>query len=270
MRLWVLGSGSRGNAVLLEERGRRILIDAGFPPRTLAARLRTIDIAPESVSAVVLTHEHQDHACGAVAGARRWGWSVHATAGTLDACPEIASITSVELPRRGSADVAGFTVDTTPVPHDAAAPTAVCVTGESGVRIGVAYDLGMVPDATHAVFCDLDLLVVEANHDAALLWNGPYPPSVRTRIASARGHLDNEAAAEFARQCACPALAHVVLAHVSQTCNTGALAHDAVSSSLRNTRFRGRVTVSEQGVACGPFRPHAGRREPARQLSLFG
>ena len=82
MKLCVLGSGSRGNAVLIQSRDTRILIDAGFAPRTLARRLALIGVAPHSIEAVVLTHEHVDHAKGVAAGARKWGWHVYATSGT--------------------------------------------------------------------------------------------------------------------------------------------------------------------------------------------
>ncbi len=269
MKVWALGSGSRGNAFLLEEGGSRVLVDAGFSPRTLADRLRMIEIAPESIGAVVLTHEHQDHAGGAVAGARRWGWSIHATAGTLEGCAEISSVTSAVLPRRGSSTVGDFRVDLTPIPHDAAAPVAVCITGASGVRVGLAYDLGAVPDAALTAFRDLDLLIVEANHDAAMLWNGPYPPSVRSRIASPRGHLDNDASAAFARQCASPGLAHVVLVHISERCNTPALAHSCAAHALRNTRFRGTISVAHQNMVSGPYLPRRNNREHLQQLSLF-
>ena len=82
MKLWVLGSGSKGNAVLLESGDRRILVDAGFAPRTLAHRLQAIGVRPESISDCVLTHDHGDHGCGAASASRKGGWRVHATAGT--------------------------------------------------------------------------------------------------------------------------------------------------------------------------------------------
>ena len=92
MKLWVLGSGSSGNAVLVESGDSRVLVDAGFGTRTLATRLRTIGIAPGSIEACIVTHEHTDHVKGAAAGARRWGWTLYASEGTVDAWPELQQV----------------------------------------------------------------------------------------------------------------------------------------------------------------------------------
>src|SRR5215207_3182416 len=89
MKVWVLGSGSRGNATLIDNGRTRVLIDAGFSARELKRRLAAADIEPESVEAVVITHEHGDHSCGAARAARRWKWTVHATAGTVEQLPEL-------------------------------------------------------------------------------------------------------------------------------------------------------------------------------------
>src|SRR5512133_807702 len=89
MRLWVLGSGSRGNAVLIECGDTRVLVDAGFAPRELARRLSAVGVTPQSVKACVVTHEHSDHVRGAAAAAERWGWSLHASVGTADAWPSL-------------------------------------------------------------------------------------------------------------------------------------------------------------------------------------
>ncbi|HTD83340.1 MAG TPA: MBL fold metallo-hydrolase, partial [Gemmatimonadaceae bacterium] len=88
MKLWVLGSGSSGNAILLETGRSRILVDAGFSPRVLKQRLAVAGVAPSSIEAVVVTHEHSDHAKGAAAAARKWGWTIVSTAGTRMMCPE--------------------------------------------------------------------------------------------------------------------------------------------------------------------------------------
>src|SRR4051812_48077421 len=91
MKVWVLGSGSRGNATLIDNGGTRVLVDAGFSARELKRRFAAANIAPESVEAVIITHEHGDHACGAARAARRWKWSVHATAGTVVGAPDLVT-----------------------------------------------------------------------------------------------------------------------------------------------------------------------------------
>ena len=89
MKLWVLGSGSSGNAILLETPRSRILVDAGFAPRVLKRRLAVAGVAPDSIEAVVVTHEHTDHVKGVAAAARKWGWTIVSTAGTTNGCPSI-------------------------------------------------------------------------------------------------------------------------------------------------------------------------------------
>lgn len=271
MRLWVLGSGSRGNAVLIECGETRVLIDAGFSPRELAARLAATGVPPQSIRACVITHEHTDHVRGACAGAERWGWALHATEGTAAACPALLAADARTFEPGASFSVGGLELRTVPTPHDASDPVAVVATSaRSGARVGVCYDLGHATDPVRVAMRELDLLVLEANHDEAMLRVGPYPPSVQRRIASRRGHLSNGAAAKLAREAASFNLKHVVLAHLSESCNDGALAARTVSDALAGTRFRGKVHVATQQGVVGPFTPRLARCGPApEQLSLF-
>lgn len=260
MRVWLLGSGSKGNAVLLESADSRVLIDAGFPPRVLAARLAEIGVAPASIEACVVTHEHTDHVRGAAAAARKWGWSLYATGGTARACPELAEAGARELASGTCVELARFTLEAVPTSHDAADPVAVLATARvSGTRTGVLYDLGAVTPAVRERFRELDMLVLESNHDEGMLRGGPYPRSVQERIASRRGHLSNRAAGAFARETAHAGLNHVVLAHVSENCNDRGLAAAAMRESLRGTRFRGQVGVALQHGVVGPFAPRLSR-----------
>ena len=271
MRLWVLGSGSRGNAVLIECGETRVLVDAGFAPRELARRLAAVGVAPSSVKACVVTHEHTDHVKGAAAAAQRWGWSLHASAGTADAWPALLEADARTFEPGDTFTVGGVELRTMPTSHDAAAPVAVVATSShSGARVGVCYDLGHATDAVRVGLRELDLLVLEANHDEGMLRAGPYPPSVQRRIASRSGHLSNDAAGKLARQCAHHNLRHVVLAHLSENCNDPVVAHQTVSTALDGTRFRGRVHVTKQDSVVGPFTPSLRRCAPApEQLTLF-
>ena len=131
MRVWTLGSGSRGNAILLEDAGTRVLVDAGYPARMLAKRLATIAVAPESISAVVVTHEHGDHACGVRAAQARWGWHVFGSAGTLNGIRRLnpTRATAVRVGAAWSVGTCAF--ELVRVSHDAAAPTAVLATASA-------------------------------------------------------------------------------------------------------------------------------------------
>lgn len=267
MRLWLLGSGSRGNALLVECDGHRVLVDAGFPSRTLERRLKFVGIAPESVDAVVITHEHGDHACGAARGAERWGWTIHATRGTVAAIPSLRAAGARTFEAGATLALDTMRIETTRTSHDAVESVALVVTGcRTGGRIGIAYDLGAVTGNVVRALGDCDLLVVETNHDAGMLRSGPYPRSVQNRIASRRGHLENGEGARLARECVHAGLRQLVLAHVSENCNTPAAAHGEVSRVMRRTRFRGRIDVARQRAIMGPY--EIGKHTRAEQLEL--
>jgi phosphoribosyl 1,2-cyclic phosphodiesterase len=270
MKLWILGSGSKGNAVLLESGGVRLLVDCGFAPRTLAQRLRAIGVEPGSIVACVLTHEHGDHVRGAADAARRWGWALHATAGTARGCNDLADGQARLFAPGDVLELPGFSVATHAAPHDATEPVVLLATAHAcGARTGIVYDLGHVPEALPGAFRELDLLVVESNHDEGMLWAGPYPASVRARIAGRSGHLSNRAGADFARRCVNRNLAHVVLAHLSEKCNDHGVAVTTTRTTLGRTAFKGQVHAALQHGPVGPFLPGGGRVAAAAQLSLF-
>jgi len=263
----ILGSGSRGNAVVLEADGIRVLVDAGFNAKTLAARLAMVSIAPESISALVLTHEHTDHVVGACTAARKWGWKVYATAGTIGATTGLQALGPLVIDTSTTLTLDTMRVRCVCTPHDAAEPIALVVDApSSGARIGIAYDLGHAPSSIELAMQDLDALIVESNHDDQMLRAGPYPVVVQNRIAGANGHLSNAAAGYFAQRVAHRGLRHVVLAHLSQHNNTPAIARRAVDTALRTSPFRGSLTVAGQD-AVTQFCVQRERR--VQQLSLF-
>jgi phosphoribosyl 1,2-cyclic phosphodiesterase len=269
VKLWVLGSGSDGNAVLVECGESRVLVDAGFGTRTLATRLRAIGVAPSSIEACVVTHEHTDHVKGAAAGARRWGWQVYASEGTVDAWPELQEVGCVRVAHGATVELSRTRVTTYATPHDAASPIGVRITSmRTGASAAVCTDVGHVSDGVRALCSDADLLVLESNHDEGMLRAGPYPPSVRARIASRTGHLSNRACAALVRDVVHANLAHVVLAHLSENCNDHGLAYTTATEALRRTRFRGRLSVAMQHDVVGPFLPRASRADAEAQYTL--
>ena len=269
VKLWVLGSGSAGNAVLVQCGESRVLIDAGFGTRELASRLQSIGVAPASIEACVVTHEHTDHIKGAAAGARRWGWSLFASAGTMNASSELQDAACTVLTVGASVALSRVQVTTYATPHDAASPIGVRLAcTATGANAVVCTDVGHASEAVRALCAGADLLVLESNHDEEMLRAGPYPPFVQARIASRTGHLSNRASAELAREVVHRDLAHVVLAHLSEQCNDHGIAHRATADQLRRTRFRGTLSVAMQHGVVGPFLPRAGRSAPEPQYSL--
>jgi phosphoribosyl 1,2-cyclic phosphodiesterase len=213
---------------------RAILVDCGFGPRALALRLKKVGLVPEMIDALVLTHEHQDHAQGAERAQHKWRWPVYASAGTLAALPAIDARWRRPV-RPGETVAAGaFTLESVAIPHDARAPLAFAVTATaSGARLGVAHDLGAVPERLPALFSRCDALCLEANHDPEMLRSGPYPPVLQDRIRDGRGHLNNAQAGALAAQLSHRGLRAVALLHLSETNNTPALAAETVSRSLQ-------------------------------------
>lgn len=269
MKGWIIGSGSKGNALLLESGGARILVDCGFAARTLATRLTLIGVAPESISAVVLTHEHTDHAKGIAVAAKRWRWTVLASGGTLAALPALRGQRRIALQPGSTHALDAFDVIAVRVPHDAAEPVGFVITANaSGARAGIATDLGEVPPALLAAFERLDLLVLESNHDEAMLRAGPYPPSLQARILGRDGHLANRASGAAIAAVAHRGLRDVVLAHLSEVNNEPALARRTVASIIRGSAFRGRLHVAAQAAPTGPVGPGAGAVRSSPQLAL--
>lgn len=266
--MWVLGSGSRGNSVLIEAAGSRILIDAGFAPQILIERMRAVEIAPESIEAVMITHEHVDHVRGVRSLARKFGWASYATPGTITAAKDLRETGAIPCRAGESFAIGEFDLLPVRAPHDAAEPVAFVVTARrTGARAAVVYDLGAPTQPLTEAMRDLDLLVLEANHDEMMLQNGPYPASVRARIAGRNGHLCNRAAGEIVREVAHRGLRHIVLAHLSESCNSASTALRDVGAGVRRGRFAGRLTVAPQDSVIGPFEPGA-RRAAAVQLDF--
>ena len=252
MRVTVLGSGSVGNATLVEADGVRVLIDAGFSGRDLAARLESVDVAPESLQAILITHDHGDHTRGMGVLARRYRIPLYLTPRTATACAglltgreEVRTYTAERTLRIGTFEVQPFLTV-----HDAADPIAITIRHtETGCRMGIATDLGRPTASVRAALSGCHVLVLEANHDDAMLWQGPYPWSVKQRIASSHGHLSNRAAADLVQELHHPALGCIVLAHLSEHCNAPALAEEVIAGALQRLGYRGTLTVA------GPARP---------------
>lgn len=232
MRFASLGSGSRGNALLVESGRTRLLIDAGFGPREMSHRLARLGLAAEDVDAVLVTHEHSDHIGGVFSCARRFGWAVLLTHGTLSAGRNAnggASVTIIDSQEAFS--VGDIGVHPFPVPHDAREPVQF-VLGDGARRLGVLTDAGHVTAHMVAMLDACDALVLECNHDARMLAQGRYPQALKRRIGGLWGHLDNAAAATLLSQIGCSGLRHVVAAHLSEENNSPELARAALSAVL--------------------------------------
>jgi phosphoribosyl 1,2-cyclic phosphodiesterase len=255
--------------VLLEAGDTRVLIDAGFSPRGVQARLEAFDVAPASVEAVLITHEHSDHVGSAAKCAKKWGWRILASAGTRMGCPSLAKAPVETISTSGSIHIGELELTTIAVSHDANEPFMVIATSQTtGARTGIVYDLGICTERLLKSLRDLDILIIEANHDPELLRFGPYPPVLQRRIASRYGHLSNDASAKAVGECVHKGLREVILAHLSQKNNTPKIAVDTVQAVLRRTNFQGHLTPASQGRVTGPFAPTGVSHRRPKQLEL--
>lgn len=245
--LYVLGSGSRGNCFAVESDGVALLIDAGFSAREIQRRAEGSGLALERVAGIVLTHEHGDHACGAPRLAQRLGIPVLTTSGTWQRVAlrgRPIQHRAIGLCVRGKLDP--FTIEACPTSHDAADPLAVVVEASDGARVGMAYDLGRATAGVRYLLKQVHAVVLEANHDEVQLRTSDYPPVVQRRIASSAGHLSNRAAGELLAELYHPGLSVIVLAHLSERCNTPAFARDTIAPTLKQLGYRGQLHVALQ------------------------
>lgn len=234
LRFRVLGSGSSGNATLVEFGGTRLLIDAGLGPRTLAERLQSAGVDPTALAAVLLTHEHGDHARGAAAFSAKWGVPLYGTRGTYAAAglgaQEVAGYQVLEAgaTRRFGA----LAVSAIRVPHDAAEPIAFVVAADGGAVLGHATDLGVLSRGLVQSFAACDAVLVESNYDPEMLRNGSYPWSLKERILGPHGHLSNGDVGRFLSAGLGSACRTVVLAHLSENSNHPEVARMCAEQSL--------------------------------------
>lgn len=248
MRFASLGSGSEGNALVVEAGRTRVMLDCGFGLRDALARLARLGVEPGSLSALVVTHEHDDHAGGVARLAARLGIAVWMTHGTLRALREPLPdqvVLSIFDPHQPFA-AGDLRVEPFPVPHDAAEPVQY-VFGDGARRLGVLTDAGVATAHMAEMLSGCDALVLECNHDPEMLEKGPYPPPLKRRIASRLGHLANDASAELLSRLDRSRLQHVIAAHLSKTNNTPELARCALAGALGCTPDWIGVADQDQG-----------------------
>lgn len=231
MRFAVLGSGSGGNAAVVEAEGTRLLVDAGLSARQLVMRLRRVGIEPESLDGILLTHEHGDHVSGLRVLMKSLAVPVFATPSTSHVVRENLGPISWKLFESGSCfAVGGLEVESFAVPHDAVEPVGfVFRNGERA--LGLVSDAGHVTRMVVEKLTGVQALFIEANYDDGLLEADTRRPwSTKQRIASRHGHLSNAQTAALIGELVPAGLSRVVLGHLSQDCNKPELAMAAMGS----------------------------------------
>lgn len=231
MDIWVLSSGSAGNAALFHHEGTWVLIDAGISPRRIRQRAKTLNVVvPDRLDAVFVTHAHGDHARYGGACARTFDAPLYMTPATERGAKDLVGARTRIIAAQSTLRIGTIDVDTLPTPHDA---PQIGLTLSAGTRrVGFATDLGEIPAALVERFMGCDTLLIESNHDALMLQAGPYPPHLKSHVASGMGHLSNAQTAALIAQTG-PTLKTLVLMHLSERNNTQALARDTAAAALK-------------------------------------
>jgi phosphoribosyl 1,2-cyclic phosphodiesterase len=235
LRFASLGSGSSGNCLVAEASGTVVLVDCGLALTETERRLARVGVEPGQVSAILVTHEHGDHACGAFEFAAAHRITVYLTHGTLAAMKgegkALDGVPLVIVNGRQSFIVDGIQVLPFTVPHDAREPVQY-VLSDGASKLGVITDIGTSTMHVEKMLSGLDALVLECNYDRDMLWNGTYPRWLKERIAGPFGHLDNLDSQRLLSALDRSRLKHVIGAHLSQQNNRPELARAALARAM--------------------------------------
>jgi phosphoribosyl 1,2-cyclic phosphodiesterase len=247
VRVSVLASGSGGNACVVESAGTRVLVDAGLSAREIERRMGARGIEPDSIAAIFLTHEHNDHASGALVYASRWDRPIFATAGTAaaigldgDLFTPFVRVVPGREGRVGSLDFRAFAT-----PHDAA-ESVVYSFESSEARLVIASDLGRAEAGFVDFLREATTLLVEMNHDEDLLRDGPYTWPLKKRISGGFGHLSNSQSAGAIFRAAGPRLRRIVATHLSRTNNTPEIVRAVLARAVERSGWNVPFEIADQ------------------------
>jgi len=231
MRFASLGSGSRGNATLVESGATLVMVDCGFSCRETERRLGRLGRTPDQLSALLVTHEHGDHVRGVPLLARKYGLPVWLTRGTHGMLRDTDLPVVQYFDGHSSVEIGDLCISPFTVPHDAREPCQFVF--ENGMRrFGLLTDTGRMTPHIIESLDGCDALLLECNHDADMLAGGPYSAALKRRVGGPLGHLSNGQARALLEALDCSSLQHLVAAHLSDKNNRPALARTALGAAL--------------------------------------
>lgn len=234
LRFISLASGSRGNASLVEFGSTLLMIDCGLPCKAVEERLKAVDRQPRDVTAILVTHEHTDHAQGVATFSKRHNTPVWTTPGTASALPTIARVRQLSCHRPltiGAIDVQPF-----PVPHDAREPCQFTFSA-AGRRLGMLTDAGCITPHMVERLTACDALALECNHDSESLQRGPYPDSLKARVASRFGHLNNHQTTDLLKRLDATRVQWLLGLHLSERNNSPEHVRATLEPALQHARY---------------------------------
>ncbi len=224
-----LGSGSKGNASLIRGADTCVLVDCGYTLKSATERLNLLGVSPQDISAILISHEHIDHVKGVGAFSRKYGTPVWLTHGTWRGLKDTKFAETYFFHSHGQTfDIGDLKIEPITVPHDANEP-AQFIFYCAGKKMVVLTDLGWITPHIASRITETDGIILECNHDQDMLFNGPYPQSLKQRIRSQMGHLGNDAAARFLKNIDTQRFQHLALAHLSESNNHPEKAFEAIA-----------------------------------------
>ncbi len=257
MQITILGSGSRGNCIAVEYAGKVILIDVGFNAKQTELKLAAANITPESICAILITHEHSDHIAGLRVFSKRYNIPVYTnmdTASAISYKDKKIDGNSFNLFMSGQKfEVENFRIMPFSVSHDAADPLGYSVEA-GGYKASFATDLGIASNMVKFNMADSDFLFIESNYEFSLLQDSERSWSLKNRIASRIGHLSNEDSQALVRSTVSPRTKFLALGHLSDDCNDPELVKAATMKTLKElNREDLTVHVAEQHAVSQRF-----------------
>jgi len=236
VRFCVLASGSSGNAVCIESENTKLLVDCGLSGKEITKRLIQRGVNPAHLDGILVTHEHHDHILGVGVLSRKFDLPVYihprtlaASKGRMGWLPRTISFETGGAFQAGAFSVAPFSI-----PHDAAYPVGFTFSSR-GKKLGLATDMGFVPEPVKGRLKDVQALILESNHDLKMLQEGPYAWSLKQRVMSRHGHLSNVDAGKLLGELIHRDLENVVLAHISKVNNDPRLAYRTAEAVIRQS-----------------------------------
>lgn len=247
MRFAMLGSGSKGNATIIDAGGTRILVDCGFAVQKMRIRAERISFDLASLDAILVTHEHGDHLGGVSRMARAFDVPVYMTAGTFVGWKDHKVPSLQIINPHQNFTVGAITVQPIAVPHDAREPCQFALSHQ-GKKLGILSDLGHVTPHVQQALHDCDALLLETNHDPHMLRIGPYSAELKARVGGDYGHLANGQSAALVRTLTKGRLQQLVLTHLSEQNNTPLLARAAICEALQDDPVWCQCADQEHGI----------------------
>lgn len=251
MKISILGSGSGGNSIYVENNKSKILIDAGFSCKKIEERLISIGKNIEDIDALLITHEHGDHILGAGVISRKYNIPIYITEESFKSGEKKLGKISEENLKiiNGIFQIKqDLLINPFDVMHDAERTIGYRIESQEGKKLAVSTDIGYINNIARENFKDVDLMVIESNYDYNMLMNCSYPWDLKARVKGRNGHLSNNDAAKFIKEMYTDKLKKVYLAHISKDSNNPDIVVDTIEKEIRESKMKLKYELAKQDI----------------------